>query len=161
MGRSLGSASVIEIAYHHQDQIKGLIIESGFADVIRLLAHIGVPLKMLRLDQPKASFNIERIRFISIPTLIIHGECDNLIPVQDGKELYQNSGAEDKQLLVIPEADHNNIFLVGWIAVVVLEAATWTCSALYPSALYPEAPCSMVKRGSPRRTSTAICRAAT
>ena len=30
MGRSLGSISALELAYHYQEEIKGLIIESGF-----------------------------------------------------------------------------------------------------------------------------------
>ena len=113
MGRSLGSAPAIELAYSYQDQIKGLIVESGFADVIRLLAYIGLPVEALGLDRVKASLNLERIQYISIPTLIIHGEYDNLIPVQDGEDLYRSSGAEDKRLLIIPKATHNDIFLVG------------------------------------------------
>lgn len=113
MGRSLGSASAIELAFNYQDQIKGLIIESGFVDVVRLLAYIGVPVETLGLNQMKGSYNAERIRSISIPTLIIHAEHDHLIPLQESRELYQNSSAKDKRLLIIPEADHNNIFLVG------------------------------------------------
>jgi hypothetical protein len=113
MGRSLGSASAIELAYNYQDQIKGLIIESGFANIVRLLAYVGVPVEPLGLDQEKASFNVERIRFISIPTLIIHGERDHLIPIREGEELYHDSAAKDKRLLTIPQADHNSIFLVG------------------------------------------------
>ena len=113
MGRSLGSASAIELAYNYQQQIEGLIVESGFADVIRLLAYIGVPVQTLGLGQVKVSLNIERIQFISIPTLIIHGEYDSLIPVQEGKHLYLSSGAEDKRLLIIPKADHNDILFVG------------------------------------------------
>ncbi len=31
MGRSLGSAPAIELAYHYQGEFKGLIVESGFA----------------------------------------------------------------------------------------------------------------------------------
>ncbi len=113
MGRSLGSASAIELAYSYQDQIKGLIVESGFADIIRLLAYIGLPVEALGLDRVKASLNLERIRYTAIPTLIIHGEHDSLIPLQDGEDLYRNSGAEEKRLLIIPKATHNDIFLVG------------------------------------------------
>jgi alpha-beta hydrolase superfamily lysophospholipase len=113
MGRSLGSAPAIELAYSYQDQIGGLIVESGFADVIRLLAYIGVQVEELGLDQVKVPLNIERIQLISIPTLIIHGEYDSLIPVQEGEDLYRSSGAEDKRLLIIAKAGHNDIFFVG------------------------------------------------
>jgi pimeloyl-ACP methyl ester carboxylesterase len=30
MGRSLGSISALELAYHYQEEMKGLIVESGF-----------------------------------------------------------------------------------------------------------------------------------
>jgi hypothetical protein len=113
MGRSLGSASAIELAFNHQDEMGGLIIESGFASVGRLVDLIDVPVDRLGFDRQKLSFNVERIASITIPTLIIHGEYDNLIPLQHGRDLYRSSGAKDKQLMVIPGATHNDIFLVG------------------------------------------------
>ncbi len=113
MGRSLGAAPAIELAFNYQDQMGGLIIESGFASVGRLVDLIGVPVETLGFNQRKLSFNVERIRSVIIPTLIIHGEYDNLIPLQHGRDLYQSSGAKDKRLLVIPGATHNDIFLVG------------------------------------------------
>lgn len=113
MGRSLGAAPAIELAFNYQDGMGGLIIESGFASVGRLVELIGVPVETLGFNQQKLSFNVERIRSVTIPTLIIHGEYDNLIPLQHGRDLYQSSGAKDKRLLVIPGATHNDIFLVG------------------------------------------------
>jgi hypothetical protein len=53
------------------------------------------------------------LRSISKPTLIIHGEQDSLIPVDEGKELYENSAAKDKRLVIIPNADHGDLFIVG------------------------------------------------
>ena len=113
MGRSLGSAPAIELACNYQEQLGGLIVESGFADVIRLFAYIGVPVEALGLDQVQVPLNLERMPLISIPTLIIHGEYDRLIPVQEGELLYRDSGAQDKRLLIIPKADHNDILFVG------------------------------------------------
>ena len=113
MGRSLGAAPAIELAFNYQDEIGGLIIESGFASVGRLVDLIGVPVETLGFNSQKLSFNVERIRSVTVPTLIIHGEYDNLIPLQHGRDLYQSSGAKDKRLLIIPGASHNDIFLVG------------------------------------------------
>ena len=42
MGRSLGSASAIELAAGCPDEFKGLIVESGFCDVTDLLARMGL-----------------------------------------------------------------------------------------------------------------------
>lgn len=113
MGRSLGSAPAIELAFKRQEEAKGLIIESGFATVGRLVDLVGVPVESLGLDRSRLSFNVQRMPSITVPTLIIHGEYDNLIPSQHGVDLYESSGAHNKKLLVIPNATHNDIFLVG------------------------------------------------
>jgi len=112
MGRSLGSVSALEIAYHHQEQLKGLIIESGFASVTNLLEHLGIPADSLGIEDPDFP-NLTRIRTVTIPTLIIHGEYDSLIPVTEGRALFQNAAASKKELVIIPGAEHNDIMLVG------------------------------------------------
>ena len=112
MGRSLGSISAIEIAHHYQKQIKGLIIESGFASIIKLLSHLGFPAEYLGvkdIDFP----NLAKIQAINAPILIIHGEYDSLIPPSEGEALFHNAAAKDKSLVVIPKADHNDIMWVG------------------------------------------------
>lgn len=112
MGRSLGSAPAIEIVYHHQEQLKGLVIESGFASIINLLLYLGLPTESLGLkdiDFP----NLTKMRTITIPTLIIHGEYDSLIPPTEGKALFENAASRNKNLVIIPDAEHNDIMLVG------------------------------------------------
>ncbi len=47
MGRSLGSASALELASRYEDRIAGLIIESGFARTGPLLQLLGVNLKAI------------------------------------------------------------------------------------------------------------------
>jgi pimeloyl-ACP methyl ester carboxylesterase len=114
MGRSLGSAAAIEVAYHHQEAIAGLIIESGFAHTLRLLARLGVVLE--NLDGAQDVFaNLAKIGQISLPTLVIHGQADMLIPASEGVALYEGSAAPDgqKRLVVIPGAGHNDLLAVG------------------------------------------------
>ena len=113
MGRSLGSISAIELACHYQDQLKGLIVESGVASLINLLECLGFPLKALGIGDREISSGLDRVRKISIPTLIMHGEYDQIVPLEEGKALYENVGTEDKSLLVIPGVDHNTIFMGG------------------------------------------------
>src|SRR3972149_5801045 len=43
MGRSLGSISALELAYRYPENIRGLIIESGFCSAARIVAHLGIP----------------------------------------------------------------------------------------------------------------------
>ena len=57
--------------------------------------------------------NLGKIRTVVIPTLIIHGECDRIIPPGEGEALFRGSAAGDKRLVIIPEADHNDIMWLG------------------------------------------------
>ena len=113
MGRSLGSISAIELAYRYQQAIKGIIIESGFPSVIRIMKHLGMPVQsppLERIDQGC----LEMIEGIFIPALIIHGERDALVPLKEAKDIFQHLGTDKKELLVIPSANHNDIMLVGF-----------------------------------------------
>ncbi len=113
MGRSLGSASAIELACHYQNQWSGLIIESGFANVFMLLDYFGFPVGALGINVTETPTSLELIRKILIPTLVIHGEYDQIVPVVEGKALYENIAAKDKRLLIIPGVDHNTLLLGG------------------------------------------------
>ncbi|NWG04897.1 MAG: alpha/beta hydrolase [Syntrophaceae bacterium] len=112
MGRSLGSISALELAYHYQKELNGLIIESGFPSVVRIMTHLGIPasgMGLAKIDQKC----LERIQKIFLPTLIIHGEQDWLVPPENGHDIYQHLGTKEKELLMIPSATHNDIMLVG------------------------------------------------
>ncbi len=112
MGRSLGSISALELAYHYPDKIKGMIIESGLASVTRLIKHLGLPAKGLDLE-PLEKECVALIRRITTPALIIHGEYDHLIPLIEAKDLFSLLASSVKKLVVIPKADHNNILFTN------------------------------------------------
>jgi alpha-beta hydrolase superfamily lysophospholipase len=112
MGRSLGSAAAIEAATQASRELAGLIVESGFAHTFALLARLGCRVEATT-EQQDGFGNGDKIAKVTVPTLIIHGENDLLIPSRDGEELFRRSGAEDKRLLIIPHAGHNDLMLVG------------------------------------------------
>lgn len=112
MGRSLGSASVLELAAAYPDDVDGLIIESGFAHTAPLLELLGVDVKGLGIEE-EALRQTAKIAAYTGPTLIIHGVYDHIIPFSDAEDLLAASGAEDKQLLRIDGANHNNVLAVG------------------------------------------------
>jgi alpha-beta hydrolase superfamily lysophospholipase len=112
MGRSLGSVPAIELAQQSGQHLAGLIIESGFSDTFGLLGRMGV--RAQGVDEQRDGFgNGFKMEQVTLPTLVMHGENDVLIPPADGQELYDRCGAEDKQLLLIPYAGHNDIMMVG------------------------------------------------
>lgn len=112
MGRSLGSQSALELAVNYPAGIKGLILESGFIQNVRLLKYVGIPLSMANLDDfEKAS--LKQISEINLPVLIIHGDLDTTIPHVEAESIYHNIGSSQKKLLTIEGGDHNSLILVG------------------------------------------------
>jgi uncharacterized protein len=113
MGRSLGSASALELAASHPSQLDGLIIESGFAYAGPLLQRLGINLSAVGFRESEGFTNLDKIRDFHKPVLIIHAELDHIIPFADAQTLYDHCPAADKILLKIPEAGHNDIFARG------------------------------------------------
>lgn len=112
MGRSLGSAPALELASHYDDEIDGLVIESGFAHLIPLMQLLGIDPGRLGITSDPIK-NMEKIKNYTGPTLIIHAEHDHIIPHRDGEDLFAASGDAEKVMLTIPGANHNNIFAYG------------------------------------------------
>jgi hypothetical protein len=113
MGRSLGSASVLELAATYKNLIAGLIVESGFAYAGPLLALLGIDFASLGFKEEKGFRNVDKIKRFDKPTLIIHAEYDHIIPYSDGQTLHDACPSGDKQLLKIFGANHNDIFMRG------------------------------------------------
>lgn len=107
MGRSLGSAPAIELAASYPDKIQGLIIESGFSSLAKILEHLYYPDRL-----PGAigdGFpNHDAIQRVRLPTLFIHGEQDSLVPINEARDLFQNTAGE-KTMVTIEGAEHNDI----------------------------------------------------
>jgi pimeloyl-ACP methyl ester carboxylesterase len=113
MGRSLGSASVLELAAAYPEKVAGLIIESGFAQAGPLLRLLGVNPESLGFTEESSFNHVAKIKTWQNPLLIIHAEFDHIIPFRDGQTLYEACPAKDKTLLKIPGANHNDIFYRG------------------------------------------------
>lgn len=109
MGRSLGSAPALELAAEHGDAIAALIIESGFAFTAPLLECIGVDTVAAGITEADGFKNMLKITRCPQPTLIIHAQHDQIIPVSDADTLQVQSAAHSKELQVVPKADHNTI----------------------------------------------------
>ena len=106
-GESIGTGVAVQIAA--QVDAKGLILQaplSSAADVARkhypyLLADL------LIKDSFKSTDHIERIE---MPLLVLHGDLDQIIPIELGEKLFQKA-REPKSFVTIPGAKHNNLHL--------------------------------------------------
>jgi len=52
---------------------------------------------------------IEYAKEVNIPTLIIYGAHDPKVKLWEVQEIHQNLAAEQKELLIIPDAGHNHM----------------------------------------------------
>lgn len=113
MGRSLGSASALELAATRKDRIHSLIIESGFAFAGPLLSLLGLPPESIGFQEEAGFRNIDKIQAWVGPLLVIHAEYDHIIPFTDGRALFEACPSEQKRFLKIEGANHNDIFARG------------------------------------------------
>jgi alpha-beta hydrolase superfamily lysophospholipase len=113
MGRSLGSAAALEIASQVGDEIRGLIIESGFASALGLVERLGGSVPEHLKDGASGFDNDVKMEHVRVPTLIIHGEIDQIIPVTNGETLHSRCAADQKRLVIIPQAGHNDLLFRG------------------------------------------------
>ncbi|MFX1419930.1 MAG: alpha/beta hydrolase [Promethearchaeota archaeon] len=113
LGRSIGSVCASEIGAHNPDNLQGIIFSSGFASMYNMMT------RLFRISGPgispeglKEFSNDTRIRKFQKPVLIIHGTQDFVIPSNESNQIYDiiPDGVE-KKLILIEDADHNNIFL--------------------------------------------------
>ncbi len=112
MGRSLGTTSALEIAFHYGARFSGLIIESGSANFLGVLGHHGFPVDAGRTGHLTEAL-LKMVSAITLPSLIMHGDCDVLIPRDEAQRTYNGLGSKTKRLVMIPGAGHNDIMVTG------------------------------------------------
>lgn len=112
MGRSLGSAPAIELA-SSRPQVRGLIVESGFARTLPLLGLLGIAVSFLGLDHVQGRDNEDKMSGVKVPVLLLHAESDMIVPLWHAERNHERAGTEHKTLVVVPDADHNTIIAHG------------------------------------------------
>ena len=108
-GRSLGAAVATEIAV--QRQADRMILESAFTST-KAMARTMPLFALLSPLLPAHYNNLEKIKNIAIPKLIIHGNRDEIIPFAMGEALF-GAAPEPKSFYAIEGAGHNDTWFVG------------------------------------------------
>ena len=114
MGRSLGSASVLEISNRYPKDFSALIIESGFSDEKPLFSLIGISANQVGFKKEYGFLNGSKISKYKGPLLIIHAMNDQIVPFEQAEILYKLCPSKNKKLVSISNANHNNILNVGF-----------------------------------------------
>jgi len=112
MGRSLGGYPAVELAARRPDGFRGLILESAAANLRRLVARFVGPVPP-EVIEPLIAANDAKIASISLPTLMLHGERDELIPLSHATGIHDLLQVKDRSLVVIPGVGHNDILWGG------------------------------------------------
>jgi fermentation-respiration switch protein FrsA (DUF1100 family) len=108
-GRSLGAAIAVEIATRRD--IRSIIIESAFTSTKDMAKNMFL-FQLLSPFLPHHYNNLIKIKGITVPKLIIHGETDEIVPFSMGEMLYEAANAS-KYFFPIPGAGHNDTYFVG------------------------------------------------
>ena len=106
-GKSLGGAVACEIAWDLE--LSGLVLESTFTSLASV-AHKLFPFAHQWMPDMEVYDSLSKLAGIHCPVLVIHGEEDMLIPVEEGLALFE-AADEPKELFVVEGAGHNDVSL--------------------------------------------------
>jgi fermentation-respiration switch protein FrsA (DUF1100 family) len=91
----------------------GLVLRSTFSRLADAAAfhYPWLPARLLLLDRFPS---IDRIRQVTCPILILHGQRDTIVPYELGKNLFTAAPAKSengvaKKFVSLPDADHNDV----------------------------------------------------
>ncbi|MDQ3031264.1 MAG: lysophospholipase [Myxococcota bacterium] len=106
MGRSLGSAAAWEVAA--DGGIAGLIVDSGFADVDAFAQRRGVDPASVT-DEERAGLDpLPKIAAVEIPVLMLHGEEDTLISIDEAERA--RAASRSARLVRLAGRGHNDLW---------------------------------------------------
>jgi len=114
LGESLGSALAAGLAAEHPPA--ALILRSPFPSMVEVgqFHYPFLPVRWLLRDR---FGTIDRIAQIRCPLLVIAGDRDQVVPIEQSRRLYEAAGVP-KTLKVIPGADHNDHDLLAGRAMI-------------------------------------------
>jgi fermentation-respiration switch protein FrsA (DUF1100 family) len=108
-GRSLGSAIAVDLAT--RDAPYALILESPLPSIRYMARHAYPFLPVGPLLRTKYD-TLAIISLVNAPLLVLHGDRDDIIPIDGGREVFEAAGGP-KSFHTIEGAGHNDTYLVG------------------------------------------------
>ncbi|MCH7622841.1 MAG: alpha/beta hydrolase [Nitrospinae bacterium] len=108
-GRSLGGICAVEVA--SSNPAAGLILESVFTSARDMAGQVFPLLPIGWAIRSKFSA-VEKVPYLKLPKLFLHGTKDEIVPYKLGRKLY-SAAAEPKEFYDIEGAGHNDTYGVG------------------------------------------------
>lgn len=111
IGQSVGTG----VAGYHVSEtsnVNKLLLISPFDNMIEvaLRRFFFYPDFLIRSFVENSFDNIENLSDYMGEIMILHGNKDMVIPLERGKNLFENLKTEDKNMIVIPDVGHNNMY---------------------------------------------------
>ncbi len=105
-GESLGSGQAVRLG--GMRPVKAVILEAALTSTVDIArqTYFWLPLKLILTDQYR---NVDNIRAVSAPLLILHGERDEIIPVDHARQIFEAAN-EPKRLELMPAGMHNDLY---------------------------------------------------
>lgn len=118
-GMSLGTGVANGLAERRPPA--GLIQECGFTSMTDA-AKVHYPMFPVKHILKDTYESKRRIAKLQAPLLVLHGEKDKTVPVEQGKAVFAAAGSADKTLKLYPEGRHVDLYdfgsgddIVGWL----------------------------------------------
>ncbi|SUZ52004.1 uncharacterized protein METZ01_LOCUS4858, partial [marine metagenome] len=109
LGHSLGTAVAVELALNRPPM--AMVLVSPFASV-RNMANLMLPFPLLGWLVWNHFDSISRICQIDAPILVLHGDQDEIVPISQGRKLYEAAN-QPKRFQTLEGAAHNDTYEVA------------------------------------------------
>ena len=107
LGQSLGSAVAVQLA--REKGCQKLILEAPLTSAGDMARKI-LPFPPVGWALPFGFDSASKVRGLMMPTLIVHGDRDAVVPFAQGKELFQKLGSKLKSFKEIASGGHNDLW---------------------------------------------------
>ena len=108
-GESLGSGVAVQTAAARP--AGGLVLDAPFTSLADVAAerYPWVPVRWLMSDPYRSDLYLSKLK---VPVLVIHGDRDDTVPVEMGRQVYELAGGP-KELAIIKDAGHSDHYSFG------------------------------------------------
>jgi uncharacterized protein len=98
---------VLEGAISNTSDMKDIYLKTNAPWYVRWLVNVDADSVVLSLN------NLTQIHHLSMPVLVITGSNDQIAPPEMGKKVYDSASSTVKQFEIIPNGQHNDLYLTA------------------------------------------------
>lgn len=124
LGRSIGATCAVHLAATHASEVYGLVVDSGLMSIkeLPMVASMApmvlgpqAPALFAQLKEPFDTYG--KLAAVSCPTLVMHGDRDEIVAVDQAVKCHERLKCGDKKLRRWESAGHNDVlatYLTDW-----------------------------------------------